>query len=61
MQSCVLISPALGVLRRTDGVVSAHAAFGPYDIIALVETQASSWAIARPRAISPGEAIPACF
>jgi hypothetical protein len=39
MQTYVLIYPALGVLRRTDGVVSAHAAFGPYEIIAPVETQ----------------------
>jgi hypothetical protein len=55
MQAYVLIKthvgdiyPALGILRRTD-------------VIAPVETQASSWASARPRAISPGEAIPACF
>ncbi|MGD1996161.1 MAG: Lrp/AsnC ligand binding domain-containing protein [Anaerolineae bacterium] len=31
------IYPALGILHRTDGVLSAHATFGPYDIIALVE------------------------
>lgn len=31
------IHAALGILRRTDGVVSAQATFGPYDIIALVE------------------------
>ena len=44
MQAYVLIKahigdifPALGILRRTDGVLSAHATFGPYDIIALVE------------------------
>jgi DNA-binding Lrp family transcriptional regulator len=44
MQAYVLVKahvgdmlPALGILRRTEGVVSAHATFGPYDIIALVE------------------------
>jgi DNA-binding Lrp family transcriptional regulator len=44
MQAYVLIKthvgdiyPALGILRRTDGVTSAHATFGPFDIIALVE------------------------
>lgn len=33
------IYPALGILRRTSGVVSAHAVFGPYDIVALVEAE----------------------
>lgn len=44
MQAYILIKthvgdvyPALGILRRTGGVVSAHGTFGPYDIIALVE------------------------
>lgn len=31
------IYSALGILRRTSGVVSAQAIIGPYDIIALVE------------------------
>jgi DNA-binding Lrp family transcriptional regulator len=46
MQAYVLIKthvgdihPALGILRRTEGVVSVHATFGPYDIIALVEAE----------------------
>ncbi|MEE8389553.1 MAG: Lrp/AsnC ligand binding domain-containing protein [Anaerolineae bacterium] len=46
MQAYVLIKthvddnyPALGILRRTDGVVSAYGTFGPYDIIALVEAK----------------------
>jgi len=46
MQAYVLIKthigdvyPALGILRRTGGVVSAYATFGPYDIIALVEAE----------------------
>ncbi|NIV28049.1 MAG: Lrp/AsnC family transcriptional regulator [Anaerolineae bacterium] len=44
MQAYVLIKThvgdihaALGILRRTEGVVSARATFGPHDIIALVE------------------------
>lgn len=46
MQAYVLIKThigdiysALGILRRTAGVISAHAVFGPYDIIALVEAE----------------------
>jgi DNA-binding Lrp family transcriptional regulator len=44
MQAYILISAhigdiyaALNILHRTPGVLSAHATFGPYDIIALVE------------------------
>ncbi len=44
MQAYVLIKtqigdiyPALGILRRIEGVVSAQSTFGPYDIIAMVE------------------------
>jgi hypothetical protein len=46
MQAYVLIKAhvgdihaALGILRRTEGVVSACATFGPHDIIALVEAR----------------------
>jgi len=46
MQAYVLVKtrigdiyPALGILRRTSGVISAHAVFGPYDIVALVEAE----------------------
>ena len=31
------IQPAIGILRRTNGVVSAAPTLGPYDIVALVE------------------------
>jgi DNA-binding Lrp family transcriptional regulator len=33
------IYPALGILRRTSGIISAYATFGPYDIVALVEAE----------------------
>jgi DNA-binding Lrp family transcriptional regulator len=46
MQAYVLISAHVGdiyaavnILHRTSGVLSAHATFGPYDIIALVEAK----------------------
>ncbi len=46
MQAYILINAhvgdiyaALGILRRTKGVVSAHGTFGPYDIVAQVEAE----------------------
>lgn len=46
MQAYVLIKanigdiyPALGILRRTRGVISAEAVFGPHDIVALIEAE----------------------
>lgn len=46
MQAYVLINahigdiyPALNILRRTKGVITAYATFGAYDIVALVEAE----------------------
>lgn len=46
MQAYVLINahigdifPALNILRRTKGVITAYATFGPYDVVALVEAE----------------------